>query len=208
MTRSTFTRLVGLALTLIITTAVDTGIVRSQIEPVGLIARRASSVERSVSLDKARILAAYDGDKTVIDTPRIQSQSKLRLTPIAFLMRPCKPRTTIGGRLTRRTDVFGDEIPQYRPVKGEQVFLWNAQGDEIARTRTDRNGGYSFPNLCAGSYTVHPGIASPLLPSRYEPSSRTITVPVRINDVRSPAHLDFVRKQPPPPRQPDFPGIG
>ena len=139
------------------------------------------------------------------------SQSPLiatvRLTPTVLLMRPCRPQTTIRGRLTRRTDVFGDRVNQYRPVKGEQVFLWNVDGDEIARTRTDRNGDYSFPNLCPGTYTVHPGLASPLLPARYDPESRTITVPVRINEVGSPAHLDFVRKQPPPPRQPDFPGV-
>jgi len=115
---------------------------------------------------------------------------------------------TIGGRLTRRVDVFGDEENQYRPVKGEQVFLFDAQGDEVARTRTDRSGDYSFPNLCSRTYTVHPGIPSPLLPPRYEPSSREITLPVRIDEVISPAHLDFVRKQPPPPRQPEFPGVG
>lgn len=134
--------------------------------------------------------------------------SALPLAPVSMFLRPCKPSTTIGGRLTRRTDVFGDDEPSYRPVKGEPVFLWDADGREIARTRTDRNGDYSFPGLCSGTYTVHPGIASPLLPSLYEPSTRTTTVPVRINEVSSPAHLDFVRKQPPPPRQPEFPGAG
>jgi WD40 repeat protein len=124
------------------------------------------------------------------------------------LISRCGSPSTIGGRLTRRVDVFGDEVPQYRPIKGEQVFLWDADGDEAARTRTDRNGDYSFPNLCPGTYTVHPGIASPLLPSRYEPSTRTTTVPARINQVASPAHLDFVRKQPPPPRQPEFSSRG
>ena len=176
MMRPTFTKLLGLALMFIITAAIGTGIVQSQSEP-----------QRITISPSAGINAAL-------------------LAPGTLFMRPCKPRSTIGGRLTRRTDVFGDEIPQYRPVKGEPVFLWNAEGDEIARTRTDRNGDYSFPNLCPGTYTVHPGIFSPRLPSRYDPSSRRTTVPIRINEVGSPLHLDFVRKQPPPPRQPDFPG--
>ena len=190
MTRSTYSRLVGLVLIFIITAAIGTGIVQSQNGPLGIIAGQATH---------------SDSHSTVFG-----SCGKYLATaaPVAMFMRPCKPRSTIGVRLTRRTDVFGDEVPQYRPVKGEQVFLWDAEGDEIARTRTDRNGDYSFPNLCSGTYIVHPGIASPHLPSRYDPSSRTTTVPARINQVASPLHLDFVRKQPPPPRQPDFPGMG
>lgn len=175
MMRPTLTKLLGLVLMFIIIAATGTGKVQSK-----------SDSERVTISQSAGISAAL-------------------LAPGALFMRPCKPRNKIGGRLTRRTDVFGDEIPSYRPVKGEPVFLWNAEGDEIARTRTDRNGDYSFPHLCPGTYTVHPGIASPRLPPRFDPSSRTTTVPIRINEVGSPLHLDFVKKQPPPPRQPDFP---
>jgi hypothetical protein len=190
MTPSTYSRLVGLVLIFIITAAIGTGIVQSQSGPPRIIATQATQSESHS--------AVFDPNGKYLATA----------APMAMFMRPCKPRSTIGGRLTRRTDVFGDEVPQYRPVKGEQVFLWDTKGDEIARTRTDRDGDYSFPNLCSGTYTVHPGLASPHLPSRYDPSSRTTTVPARINQVASPLHLDFVRKQPPPPRQPDFPGHG
>ena len=176
MMRPTFTKLSALALMFMIAAAIGTGIVQSQ-----------SEVERISISHSAGISSAL-------------------LAPGNLFMRPCNPRSRIAGRLTRRVDVFGDEIPQYRPVKGEPVFLWNADGDEIARTRTDRNGDYSFPNLCSGNYTVHPGIFSPRLPSRFDPSTRTISVPIKINEVGSPLHLDFVKKQPPPPRQPDFPG--
>lgn len=189
MTRSTYTKLVGVVLIFIIAAAIDTGMVQSQSGPVKIIVRRATQSEFH----------------STVFGPNVKYLATA--APVATLMRPCKPRSTIGGRLTRRVDVFGDDENQYRPVKGEQVFLWDAEGDEIARTRTDRNGDYSFPSLCSGTYTVHPGLASPHLPSRYDPSSRTTTVPARINQVASPLHLDFVRKQPPPPRQPDFPGI-
>jgi SdrD B-like domain/Anaphase-promoting complex subunit 4 WD40 domain len=150
----------------------------------------------------------YEGVADTAYNPFDLSSESAGFSPLPITtLRRCT-QFTIGGRLTRRVDVFGDEENQYRPVKGEQVFLFNAEGNELARTRTDRNGDYSFPNLCSGTYTVHPGIASPLLPSRYDPSSREITLPVKINEVTSPAHLDFVRKQPPPPRQPEFPGVG
>lgn len=187
MTRPTYSRLVGLVLIFIITAAIGTGIVQSESGPARKTIRQVTQSDFQST--------AFGPHWEFFAT----------LAPVAALMRPCKPRSTIGGRLTRRTDVFGDEEPQYRPVKGEQVFLWDADGNEIARTRTDRNGDYSFPNLCSGAYTVHPGIASPHLPPRYDPSSRDTTVPAPINQVSSPLHLDFVRKQPPPPRQPDFP---
>jgi hypothetical protein len=90
--------------------------------------------------------------------------SALPMAPLSMFLRPCKPTTTIGGRLTRRTDVFGDDEPQYRPVKNEQAFSERG-GNEIARTRTDRNGRLFLPNLCSGTYTVHPGLASPRCPA-------------------------------------------
>ncbi|MCM3871135.1 MAG: hypothetical protein ND895_10645, partial [Pyrinomonadaceae bacterium] len=108
MMRPTFTKLLGLALMFIITAAIGTSIVQSRSEPETITTSQSAGISAGL------------------------------LAPGTFWMRPCKPRSTIAGRLTRRTDVFGDEVPQYRPVKGEPVFLWNAEGDEVARTRTDR----------------------------------------------------------------------
>ena len=184
MNRTLCTKLIGLALIMIIQ-ATATGIAQSKSQPVRILVKRVA--------------------QSVFHSATFSPNGKYLATPLPMLaLRRCT-QFTIGGRLTRRVDVFGDEVNQYRPVKGEQVFLWNENGDEIARTRTDRNGDYSFPNRCSGTYTVHPGLASPLLESRYEPSSRTTALPAPINQVLSPRHLDFVRKQPPPPRQPEFP---
>jgi len=122
MTRPTYSRLAGLVLIFIITAAIGTGIVQSQSGPARKIVGQVTQSEFH---------------STVF---RPHWEYFATAASVAVLMRPCKPRSTIGGRLTRRTDVFGDDVPQYRPVKGEQVFLWDADGDEIARTRTDRNG--------------------------------------------------------------------
>ena len=107
----------------------------------------------------------------------------------------------IAGTITRRTDLFG-QGPTYRAVIGEEVFLLNSRGEEIARVRTNRNGRYAFRNLCPGTYTVRPGLEGPNLPTLYEPSSLTITIPTTSKSTVSSNHLNFVQKSPPPHRQP------
>ena len=78
---------------------------------------------------------AFASDRGSISLAQLPGIRGTSLVPVLFL-RPCRPSLTIGGRLTRRTDVFGDDEPSYRPVKGEPVFLWDANG---RRTGPDSN---------------------------------------------------------------------
>lgn len=110
-------------------------------------------------------------------------------------------RLRIGGRITRSSN--RGPIPEPRV----QVHLLNEHGERLRTVRTDRDGNYVFDDVCPGTYTVYPGPVlvesenSPL-PSLYTPSSTRVRVPPRMNDVISPAHIDFVRNEPPG-RKPD-----
>lgn len=111
-------------------------------------------------------------------------------------------RSSIGGRVTRSSD--RGPLPQPRVP----VHLANERGERLRTVRTDRDGAYVFENVCQGVYTVYPGpllvenTENPPIPSLYTPAFARVRVPARINDAINPAHIDFVRNEPPP-RQPD-----
>jgi len=111
--------------------------------------------------------------------------------------RACRLR--IAGRVTRSSD--RGPIPQIRALV--HLLRINQKGGRLLFVHTDRDGNYAFENVCPGVYTVYPG---PLLventenspiPSLYTPAFVRVRVPTRINDVINPAHIDFVRNEPP-----------
>jgi hypothetical protein len=114
--------------------------------------------------------------------------------------RDCRLR--IGGRVTRSSD--RGPIPQPRVP----VNLANERGERLRTVRTDRDGNYVFEDVCPGVYTVYPGplliedTEDPPIPSLYMPASMRVRVPPRINNAINPAHINFVRNEPPG-RKPD-----
>jgi hypothetical protein len=86
----------------------------------------------------------------------------------------------------------------------------NQKGEKLFTVRTDRDGAYAFENVCSGVYTVYPGpllvedTEDPPIPSLYTPAFARFRVPARINDAINPAHIDFVRNEPPPRNPDDF----
>jgi carboxypeptidase family protein len=114
--------------------------------------------------------------------------------------RDCNLR--IAGSVTRSSD--RGPIPQPRV----QVHLVNNRGDKRLTVSTDRDGFYVFQNLCPGTYTVYPGpvlvedTEDPPLPSLYTPAFARVTVPGPpiTKGFRPQARFNFVRNEPPPPR--------
>jgi hypothetical protein len=86
----------------------------------------------------------------------------------------------------------------------------NQKGERSLTVRTDRDGAYVFENVCPGLYTVYPGpllvedTEDPPIPSLYTPAFARVRVPARMNDAINPAHIDFVRNEPPPRNQDEF----
>lgn len=64
--------------------------------------------------------------------------------------------SSISGRVRLLTDGFDcfDEEAELQPMEGVLIELRDASGNLVASTRTDSNGGYSFQNLRAGTYSV------------------------------------------------------
>lgn len=113
-------------------------------------------------------------------------------------------RLKIAGRVTRSSD--RGPLPQPRIP----IHLVNQKGEKLFTVRTDRDGAYAFENVCSGVYTVYPGpllvedTEDPPIPSLYTPAFARFRVPARINDAINPAHIDFVRNEPPPRNPDDF----
>lgn len=109
--------------------------------------------------------------------------------------RPC--RTALQGHVERQVGNVHHGPPRDEGVPRIQVRLLDAGGGVVARTRTDRNGLYSFRGACAATtYTICPGIPCPTggaAASRFSPETLSIEVP-RADLVRG---LDFMLLDPP-----------
>lgn len=112
----------------------------------------------------------------------------------------CKLR--LGGQVTRSSE--RGPLPQARVP----VNLLNEKGEKTT-VRTDHNGDYVFAGLCPGRYTVYPGPVlvesenSPV-PSLYTPAFKKIRIPAPENQLSNTAHIDFLRKEPPPRKSDDY----
>jgi SdrD B-like domain len=114
--------------------------------------------------------------------------------------KPESCRSTLGGTVSRRVGNLQKGPSHLAGLRNIQVQLLDANGGRVAETRTDRDGHYAFGKLCPGAYTVCPGTPCPTrapLTSRYDPASREVSVPRRLQ-----AAIDFVQTEPPPVRQP------
>lgn len=116
-------------------------------------------------------------------------------------VRPQSCKAVVAGVITREVGNVLNGPPRNAGVPQIPVQLLDARAARISQTRTDRDGRYSFRNVCDGAYTVCPGIPCPAggpVPSRYDPASRDVAVPPVLQ-----RGVDFQFQPPPPVRQPD-----
>ncbi len=81
---------------------------------------------------------------------------------------PCQLLATVQGMVYDDRDQDGERDPTEPGVPDVGIVL-SAAGQEVARTVTDAEGGFAFPNLEAGEYEVALIVES--LPERYEPTT-------------------------------------
>jgi len=108
-------------------------------------------------------------------------------------------RAVITGSVTHEVGNLQHGPPRDQGLPRVPVQLLDRDGERIAQSRTDRDGRYSFRNLCSGTYTVCPGTPCPVggpVPSQYDPPSREVKVPPIL--LRG---VDFRELPPPPVRQ-------
>ncbi len=133
-----------------------------------------------------------------------EAPSKPGIAPVeSKTSRPPKCDSVISGAVTREVGTFFQGPPQPAGMKDIQVRLLDPNLNRVAQTRTDRDGRYSFRQVCPGTYTVCPGIpcpTGPRLQSRYSPASTEIRVPPALHK-----GINFGFQEPPPPRQPPIP---
>jgi len=86
----------------------------------------------------------------------------------AWLSVPCERLAMIQGVVFEDHDQDGERGPT-EPGLEHVVIVLEREGQEIARTTTDKAGSFSFLDLSAGAYRVRVELAS--LPERYEPTT-------------------------------------